>query len=325
MNHNFLKIAVPIIVVLIVIASLAFFAFPKAEQKTINVSYLPSNNSLPLFVAIERGWFEEAGLKVNLMRIESPKDIIDGLINGNIDAGSPATPAGITTVVESQNPGALKVFALNCEYKDQLIDEILVPVDSQIKSISELKGKKIAHIPGVQWQTLTKKILMVNGINPDDVTLIELSFANQLPALASHSIDAVVTLEPTGAIGISKNAAKVFVKAPVGNFVVNPLCPGAGVLSAKFINSNPVEAKKFVEIIDRAMAETNTVKENRQLLVKYLQLPQKAVDSADIPVFYSAKDFNSEIVSAYQEFADLFFELKVTKKKINVQDLFWNQ
>lgn len=292
-----------------------------AESDTITVAYLPSYQSLPLFVAIEKGMFEQAGLKVNVQRIETPKDIIDGLVTGKIDAGAPSVAAGITTIVESQNPGALKVYALTCSYKEQLIDEVLVPKNSTVSSISDLKGKKIGHIPGIQWQTMTKKTLLANGIDPKEVTLLELPISSQLPTLASGSVDAIFTLEPTGTIGEKNGAARILVKAPFEQFVVDPWCGGAGVVSARFLQNKPEAAKKFIAVMKEVMKQTPNP-ENRQYLVQYLQLPADASNRVDLPNFIPVAGLTPEIVSAYQTFADAFFELGATQKKIDVRNLF---
>ncbi|MBI4044039.1 MAG: ABC transporter substrate-binding protein [Candidatus Diapherotrites archaeon] len=294
------------------------------EKETIKVAYLPSYQSLPLFVAVEQGMFEEAGLKVDVLRIETPKDIIDGLITGKIDGGPHSVAAGIATIVESQNPGALKVYALTCVYATHRATEILVPVDSTLSSIAELRGKKIGHIPGPQWATMTKKTLLVNGIRLEDVTLIELPFSSQLPTLASHGVDAIFTLEPTGFIGEQKNSAKVLLQAPFEKNVVNPWCGGAGVVSTKFIQRNPSMAKKFVEIMNRAGKEVETNPETRKYLVQYLQLPEDAAKQVDIGKLIPVSEATPEIIDAYQQFADVFLELEVTSKKVNVKDLFWS-
>ncbi len=318
-----------IVLVLAILGVSAWFVLVKpvdsSADRVLTIAYLPSYHSLPLFVAVEKGLFEKEGLKVELQRIETPKDIIDGLVTGKIDATPPSAAAGITTIVESQNPGALKVYALNCSYEGQLITELLVPVDSEIKSIADLKGKKIAHVPGAQWATMTKKTLLVNGIDPKDVTLFELPFSNQLPALSSHTIDAVFSLEPTGTIGVNNHSAKILMRSPFETNFVNPWCAGAGVLSGKFVREQPALATKVVLVMKKAMEETETNPEHRKYLVQYLQLPENAVSSVELPAFYSVEDMNADILAAYQEFADVFFELNVTKKKIDVGDLMWNE
>ncbi len=320
-------VAIAVIVVFIAALAVLFLQNPSpaaSANPVVHVAYLPSYHSLPLFIALEKGYFEEAGFSVEVSRIETPKDIIDGLVSGRIDAGPQSVAAGIVTVVEAQNPSALKVYSLACESKGSLSSEVLVPVDSPVQSIADLRGKKIGHIPGVQWQSMTKMTLIKNGIDPSEVSLVELPFSSQLPALASHSIDALFTLEPTGSIGERSNAAKILVVSPFTEHVVDPWCGGAGVLSAKFATRDPVTAQKFVAVMNRAGAEADNPA-YRQYLVKYLDLPQSAAESVQLPEFIPVQSADARVVQGYQSFADVFFELGVTTQKIDVVDLFLNQ
>lgn len=294
-------------------------------SESITLAYLPATQSVPLFVAVEEGLFEQEGLQVNLQRIETPKGIIDGLVSGAIDAGPPSVAAGITTVLESQNPGALKVYALACSQKDsRQSDVLLVPMDSTIVSIGELKGKRVGHIPGIQWQSMVKKTLLANGVNPNEVTLVELPASSQLPSLAAHGVDAMFVLEPIGLIGEQKNAAKLLMAAPFERFVVNPWCGGAGVLSSTFVQNRPETAERFVKVMNEAMERTKDNPKNAEYMQKYLQLPPEAAASIELPDFIPVESLSPEVVSAYQSFADVFFELGVTQRKIVVQDLFWS-
>jgi len=314
-----------IICVLAIVALGAFFiagaGSQPAESERITVAYLPVAHSLPLFVALEEGMFEDAGLDVEVLRIESPTDIINGLVSGQIDAGPPSLAAGITAVIESKNPGALKVYAFTCEGADKKVTEILVRKDSNLSSIAELNGKKLGHIPGIQWQTITKKTLLVNGVDPKNVTLVEVPFSAQIQSLASGSVDAVFTLEPTGTFGEQAGQTKVLEWAFAEKNISDPFCAGVGDVSAKFLKEKPEAAAKFIEVMKKAMKASSESPEKRQYLVKYLQLPQGIAESMDLPDFIDSSTASTESIAAYQKFADVFYELKVIEKKVDVKNL----
>ncbi len=307
------------------IAIVAFLAFQQpAEKPVIKAAYLPAVQSLPLFTAIEEGMFEKEGLQVEVERIESPNQIIDALVVGKVDAGAPSVAAGITAIVETKNPGALKIYSFTCGTLDNLNDELLVAKDSNIASIADLKGKKIGHIPGVQFRTMTKKILLENDVQPSDVTLVELPIPNQLPTLAAGGVDAVLTLEPTGTIGVKQGISRMLVANPMVRFVADPWCGGAGVVSGKFLKEHPEEARVFVKVMREAIEETKKNPATRQYLVKYLNLPESVAQEVPFPVFVSTKNLDPTIIQAYQQFADVFFELKTIDKKPDVRPLLMN-
>ncbi|HII54221.1 hypothetical protein COT30_03030 [Candidatus Micrarchaeota archaeon CG08_land_8_20_14_0_20_49_17] len=301
---------------------------PAAASATIHVAYLPVTQSLPLFVAIENGMFEREGLNVEAVRIESPNQIIDALLAGQAEAGAPSTASGITAIADLKKPGFLKIYAFNCGTPEILNDELLVAKNSGIQSINDLEGKRLGIIPGIQFSTVAKKILMETGVDPSSVALIELPVPNQLPALSSGSVDALLTLEPTGTIGGQKNISRILVGGPMVKYVSNPWCGGAGIVTGKFLQENPDAARKFLKVMRQAIADTNNNPENMQYLVKYLNLPESVVKNAPLPLLVTADNLDPGIEASYQKFVDVFFELGVVNqrpevKHLLINDTFW--
>ena len=58
---------------------------PTKISKTLTAAYLPLTANLPLFVALEKGYFERNGIKVNAIEATSPNDIITALVAGKVD------------------------------------------------------------------------------------------------------------------------------------------------------------------------------------------------------------------------------------------------
>jgi len=270
---------------------------------------------------VEEGMFEKEGLKVELERIESPNQIIDALVTGKVDAGAPSVAAGITAIVDLKNPNSLKVYSLSCGTLDNLNDELLVSKDSNITSISDLRGKRLGHIPGVQFQTVAKKILIANGVQPSEVTLMELPMSSQLPTLSSGGVDAVLTIEPTGTVGSKSNVSRILVANPMVRYIADPWCGGAGVVSGKFLKSRPKEAEAFVRVMRRAIIETENNPSSRAYLVKYLSMPESVARETPLPLMVSTQNIEPRITQAYQAFADVFYELNVTEARPDVTRL----
>ena len=322
--NNRVLVAAVCVLVLAVVAVLVFQpGAPQAseEGEVIRVAYLPVVQSLPLFVAVEQGMFEKEGLGVELERIESPNQIIDALVSGNVDAGAPSVAAGIVAIVELKKPNSLRAYSLTCGTFEHLNDELLVAKDSDISSIQDLRGKRLGHIPGVQFSTMAKKILMENGVSPSEVTLVELPVPSQLPTLASGGVDAVLTLEPTGTVGAQKNVSRILVANPMVRYVSDPWCGGAGVVSTRFVEERPEEAKAFVRVMRQAIIETQENSTTRIYLVEYLGMPESVAEEAPLPLMVSSENIDPEIVQAYQQFVDVFYELNVTDGQLDVEEL----
>ncbi|MFA6064433.1 MAG: ABC transporter substrate-binding protein [archaeon] len=316
-------IAVLAILVLVVlaVATLSVLGEHKEDKTVIHVAFLPAAQSLPLFVAVEQGMFAKEGLNVVVDRIESPNQIIDALVAGQEDAGAPSVASGITAIVDAKNPDTIRIYSLTCGTENILNDELIVTKDSNISSISELKGKKLAHIPGVQFQTMAKKVLAMNGVNPNEVTLVELAIPNQLTSLASGAVDAVLTLEPTSTLGEFKGVSKLLVANPLVKNVADPWCGGAGVITSSFMNAHPTEAKAFIKVMGEAIKETDSNVATREYLVKYLSLPEAVAKKTPTPLMVLSSDANESVISAYQKFVNVFVDYNVIKSAPDVRTI----
>ena len=184
----------------------AVIALPAFAADKVAMGWLPATDALPFFVALEEKSFEKVGIEVVNQRFTSPTALVDALISNQIDVGPYGTAPGIALVAEAQNPGSLKLFGLSGGIADTeyVNSTLLVKKGSPIHDFADLKGKKIGHMPGIQWRTNTKYILRNAGVDPDkDVVLTELALNVQIPAVVSGAVDALIAIEPMGSMAIA--------------------------------------------------------------------------------------------------------------------------
>src|SRR5438552_16223948 len=131
--------------------------------------WLPIMQTTAYYVALEEGLFEKACVEIVSNKLEAPNQIIDALVGARADFGPPGAAAGIAMLAESKFPGTFKVFGLQGGgIKVGLInDGLIVKPDSDIKSLADLKGKKLGHVPGIQWRTISRHIVRSAGLDPD--------------------------------------------------------------------------------------------------------------------------------------------------------------
>ena len=130
----------------------------------IRVGYWPIAAGLPFYVAIERGFFRDAGLDVEGIKFAGPPQIVEGMIAGRVDGSANGTASAALAVGELASPGLLKIFASNPSNAKYVLDEFIVATASPVKAISELKGKRVGSGPGIQNVTLAKAVLEKNGV-----------------------------------------------------------------------------------------------------------------------------------------------------------------
>ena len=155
------------------------------EKLTLILDWSINPDHAPLFVAKEMGFFKAAGLKVTM-----------------IEPGDPNTPPKLV---------AAGRYALAISYQPQLhmqvdqglplvrigtlvaapLNSLVVLKDGPIKSIGDLKGRKIGYSVGGFEQALLRAMLGKYGVKLNEVTLINVNFS-LAPALMARKVDAVI-------------------------------------------------------------------------------------------------------------------------------------
>ncbi len=317
-----------IILAVLVVGKAVFHSAPSsiAAEPTVRIAYLPVAQALPLYVALERGYFKQAGINVAPISFNDPSQIINAVLSGQVDFGAPSTASGITAVSDSKKPGSLQIFALQGSDKQNPSDAILVRADSAMQSIQDLRGKKIATLPGIQWQTIATHILAQNNLSIGrDVTLVPLALPLQGPALKSGQVDALLTIEPAVTVNVHSGDARILAEEPALADIANPFYPAVGVVNSSFAAAHPELAQKIIAILGRA---TSDIEQNpsstRPYLVKYASLTPTLADIVPLPIFRMYDNWSASDLSALQKFFDLFYAYKVIDQPVSAAALLWH-
>jgi NitT/TauT family transport system substrate-binding protein len=316
-----------IIISLVVVLSL-FIAFKTnhAPLQEVRMANLPITEGLPLYIAIDKGYFKNAGIDLKYTRFEAPNQIIDAVMAGTVDMVSPSGAMGISAVADSKNPGKLKVFAASGGNLDNPLNGLFVGNDSNIHSIEGLKGKKIGILPGIQWRTIGTEILNRHGLKVGtDVTLVELAPGLHSTALASGEVDAVLTLEPNPTIIREKKLGKEIAPTPTIE-ISNPFYAGAGIINTDFLKKNPELVKRVIQILDKANKEIrDNPQEARKHLVGYTSLIGDLVDKVRLPIIKIGNEITEEDIKSIQDFYAIFYTNKVVEKPLNFKALMYQE
>jgi NitT/TauT family transport system substrate-binding protein len=296
------------------------------ETTHVRIANLPVVYGLPLYVALDKGYFKEAGLDVEVIKFEAPNQIIDAVMSGQVDLTSPSGALGIAGIANYKNPGKLKIYAISGGTSGNSGASFLVPVDSTLELISDLKGKKLGILAGtIQWKTITREILSQNGLDFDkDLTIVELAPSVQIQALASGQIDALLALEPIPTIAISKMVAKSWVTDPTVKYISDPSWFGAGVLNVEFAEKNPEVTAKVIEVLSRTIEEINKdPNQYRQYFKNYTPLTEDSISKVPVVSVKVCGQISEHNKDSVQKFFDIFTKHKVVDGKISVDDVLY--
>lgn len=249
----------------------------------LRLIYSPSLCAAPMYIAIENGYFEDEGLDVEQVTVDAAHvseaigadqvDVGMGLIGKLLQPLENGLPIKFTTGLHT---GCTK---------------LLVPGDSDIKSITDLKGKKIG-VPGLAdaATVVSKRSLSAAGIGVTEQNM-EVEFSvysrNDLPqALENGAVDAIALGDPTASIAEEQYGLTALIDTATDPEYKDEYCCAAFVTS-KLAAENPAAAAAFTRAVQKA---SQWVQENPDETAKIIV--DKQYISGDV-------DFCAQILKTY--------------------------
>jgi len=156
-----------------------------SQKLTVMLDWFVNPDHAPLVVAVEKGFFAAQGLDVELIAPADPNDPPKLAAAGKIDIAisyQPQLHLYVNQGLPLKRFGTLIATPLN---------SVVVLKDSPIKSIADLRGRKIGYSVGGFEDALLKALLARHGIKLDEVTLVNVNFSLS-PSLISGQVDAVI-------------------------------------------------------------------------------------------------------------------------------------
>jgi NitT/TauT family transport system substrate-binding protein len=169
-------------------------AWVQAEEIAVG-NYGVSANGMPFGVALVKGYFKDEGL--NITGLISSAGGGTSLRNMLAGGGVPYGEVNPGVVVSAILAGAdLKIVSDNVLTVAEFV--WAVKPDSPIKTIKDIKGKKIGYTnPRSTSQALARMLLQAAGYKPDDAELVKTGgFGEGIAALDSGQVDIVPITEP---------------------------------------------------------------------------------------------------------------------------------
>ncbi len=237
--------------------------------------------------------------------------LLEGLNVGSVDFGT----VGEAPPIFAQAAGANLVYVGN-EPPSPGSEAIVVPKDSRLRSVAELKGKKVALNKGSNVHYLLVKALEKAGVAYKDIEVLYLTPADARAAFERGSVDAWVIWDPFLAAAEKQLGARV-------------LADGKGlVANHQFYLASRPYAEKNGEIIRIVLEEIAKVdewgaknpKEVAQILSAQTGLDVDVVALAASRYAYGIKPITGEVLAQQQKLADTFASLKLIPKTIAVKD-----
>lgn len=287
----------------------SFAALAQAPARQLRIG----NQKGPLSVLKGRGTLEKRlaplGVTVKWTEFTAGPVQLEALNVGSIDFGD----VGEAPPIFAQAAGAPLAYVAATVPRPKA-EAVLVPKGSAIKTVADLKGKKIALNKGSNVHYFIVKLFEKHGLPYADLNLVYLPPADARAAFEKGSVDAWVIWDPFLAAAEKSLDARILADATgvVGNRAyyfssLDYVAKNADVLAIAVEEINKIDVWGAANKGDYA-AELATL----------WGLPKPVADLSVGRVDYGTAAITKAILAEQQQIADTFFALKLIPKKINV-------
>ena len=236
---------------------------------------------------------------------------LEALNVGSIDFGD----VGEAPPIFAQAAGAPLVYAGATVPRPKL-EAVIVPKGSSIRTVADLKGKRVAFNKGSNVQYFLVKLLERNGLKYGDVQTVFLAPADARAAFEKGAIDAWIIWDP-------------FLAAAQKTLEAQIVADASGVVNNRaYYFTSRTFADRNADVLKIAIDEVNAVDTwvAKNLAAAAAELSTVlGLDRSITDLYLSRAEFGTApitraILAEQQAIADTFFELKLIPKKLNLLD-----
>jgi NitT/TauT family transport system substrate-binding protein len=307
----------------------ALCSLPAAAQApdVVKVGVFPISASLPLFVAIEKGYFKEVNIEPETTRLMGGPPNVAALITNQIEVSA------VLVMLEGLNanikkPGVAMYIAVNSQNEQYKMEQFVVRegLVDKVKTLKDFKGLKLMSAPGPANVNTAKSILAKMGLKDGDYTIDQLDMGQHVNALKAGTFDGGYTLEPSATIIQNVGAGKtleagVIAKYILGDSKADAYAAGCA-FTTDFITKRPDVAKRFAAAWAKAIDYINkNPADARKYLAKNTMTPDNLVDTIAMVGYIMVKDMSPKQLDYLQKFSDFGTEIGVVPEKVDVKSV----
>ncbi|KJF69873.1 aliphatic sulfonate ABC transporter substrate-binding protein [Rhizobium nepotum] len=301
---------------ILVAAALSVLPLQAQAAEELKIGY--QKTGLPV-IARQQGVIEKAleakGVKVSWVEFTAGPPLVEALNVGSINVGW----TGDAPPIFGQSAGSAIVYvaALPSNGKGEAI---FAKPESGIKSVADLKGKKVGVGKGTSAHNLLVAAIEKNGLKFSDIDVVYLSPADAAAAFASDKIDAWAVWDPFYAIAETRYKPVTLART---SEVLN--------VSTYFL-ANRDYAKSHGDTINITIDALGEAAKwsagNRDKVAAALHevtgVPLEAQTLAANRSEFGISKIDDKIIASQQETADRFYRLGLIPKQISIKDAVWS-
>jgi NitT/TauT family transport system substrate-binding protein len=294
---NFSKVLV-FIVSLTVASFMASPSYAK-ELMPLKVSYLPIIDLLQFYVGVEKGFFEQEGLKVEGQKAAGGSVVQTLVESGSVDLGWTA----VTPFSQAYVKGFDFIFIAPGAFVDRSnrsVVGIAVKKDSPLQSVKDLAGKKIAiNVIHSLNHLSVLTIADFHGVDSKGMKFLEVPFPNQPAALKEGAVDAASLNQPFLSISQAEGVTRDLYPGFFPPEIAERYMIAGWFAKRSALEKNKDKIRRFLKAINKA---TDYINKNpgqmADIIAKNTKLDPNLLQKMTLPKFFtklSIKDVQPQI------------------------------
>jgi NitT/TauT family transport system substrate-binding protein len=264
----------------------------------LRVGVIPIADVAPLYLGIDKGFFEEEQLTIEPQLAEGGAAITPAVMSGDFQIGFSNTISLLIAASQDLPVEIITQGVLAGTSEEEAWADLLVLKDGPIKEPADLEGKTIAvnTLENICEVTI-KASLEKDGVAVDTLKFAEVPFPDMNAALEAGRVDAACVVEPfvsQGKAGAARGINPFYVRtAP-------DLTVATYFTSKQYAEDNPDVIERFVKAMNKSLTYASEhPDEVRQILLDYTEIPPEAAEAIKLPIW--RPDLNEPTIELLSE------------------------
>lgn len=280
---------------------------PAAERTRVRLAVGPFLGHAPLHVALEKGYFAEQGLDVELVSIATTREAVPPLVAGRLEVlAAGVVPTSIFSAIAEGSP--IRVVAdrgfvdpEGCPYSAFVARRELVE-SGELDDPRALRGKRISYSPSIAEGFLLERLVEGTGVGEDDIVVQEVDEPVLQEAFSSGALDLAFTSEPWITRIVEAGAGRVWMP-------LEESAPGFQqsliVFGRAFIEEDPDAGERFMTAYLKAHRELRQerTEEHLEIMAEVTELEPDFLEQVCWQSLRPGGEPNLESIDEFQEWA----------------------
>lgn len=253
------------------------------ESMALRIAVLPVLDTLPLYIAEAQGYFEEAGLAVEIVPVNSAPERDQLMQAGQIDG---MLNELMSTIL--YNRDGVKVQSIRfarTATADYPVFRILSAPNSQITNVEQLRNIPVAISDGTIIEYTTDRLLEQAGFSGDEIASVSVpKIPDRMSLLMSGELQAANLPDPVASLAIRNGAHLV-----IDDTAYPEISYSVYTFSKVSLDDKPQAVRAFLAAVEKAVQDINADKTRwRGVLAEKQLIPEAILDSYVLPDYPTA-------------------------------------